>query len=316
MKSQSSATILWLITAISAAMAENPIMPGADPHAVVIDDTVWIYPTNSKGPGARFFAYESKNLSSWTEHGPVLDFKDLTWIHKDGRQQANAWAPCLIHHDGKYYFYYSVGPQSDQFPAHIGVATGDSPAGPFTDSGQALLTGGNGFEAIDPFVFHDEKNNRHLFFAGGSAGATLRVFILDPSLVRLDREIPTANPPKFTEGPFLHEHAGIYHLTYSHGGWRDASYSVHHATSTSPLGPWTYRGCILKSDARHKGPGHHSIIQKPGTNDWLIVYHRWNHSEGNGPYHGSRSIAIDRLEHGKNGTILPVVMTDDGIAKK
>ena len=160
-----------------------------------------------------------------------------------------------------------------------------------------------------------EKNNRHLFFAGGSAGAKLRVFILDPSLVRLGREIPTANPPKFTEGPFLHEHAGIYHLTYSHGGWRDASYSVHHATSNSPLGPWTYRGCILKSDARHKGPGHHSIVRKPGTDQWLIIYHRWNHREGNGPYHGSRSIAIDRLEHGKNGTILPVVMTDDGIIK-
>lgn len=287
----------------------NPLMPGADPHALEIDGRFWMFPTRSNGPGARFFAYSSPDLARWQEHGPVLDFKDLSWIRADGRPQAHAWAPCLIGHRGRYYFFFSVGPQSERFPAHIGVAVGDSPAGPFVDSGRPLLTGGKGFEAIDPFVFHDVKRGRHLLFSGGSAGATLRVHRLDDSLTGLAEEIPTVTPPKFTEAPFLHEHGGWFHLTYSHGGWRDASYSVHHATSASPTGPWRYRGCLLQSDARHKGPGHHSIVRLPGSDEWRIVYHRWNDRRGDGPYQGSREIAVDRLVHLADGEIAPVVMT-------
>ena len=95
-----------------------------------------------------------------------------------------------------------------------------------------------------------------------------------------------------------------------HGGWRDASYSVHHATAETPTGPWRYRGCILKSDARHKGPGHHSILRLPGTDQWRIIYHRWNDRQGDGPFSGSREIAIDRLEHTPDGGITPIRMTD------
>ena len=129
-------------------------------------------------------------------------------------------------------------------------------------------------------------------------------------MVGLRREITVETPPKFTEGAFMHFKDGIYHLTYSHGGWRHATYSVHHSTSKSPFGPWQYRGEILKSDDRHKGPGHCSIIQFPAGGEWWIVYHRWNNRRGDGPYSGSREMAIDKLVHREDGTIAPVVMTD------
>lgn len=310
MNSRWLAAICATATAAMPPATANPVLQGADPHAMEINGTYWLYPTRSNGPGSRFFAYSSPDLRQWKEHGPVLDFKDLAWALADGRPQALAWAPCIIGHGGRFYFYFSVGPQSAAFPAHIGVAVGDSPAGPFVDSGQPLLTGGNGFEAIDPFVFHDAKNGRHLLFSGGSAGATLRIHQLDESLTRLARRIQTATPPHFTEAPFLHQRDGIFHLTYSYGGWRDASYSVHHATAETPTGPWRYRGCILKSDARHKGPGHHSILRLPGTDQWRIIYHRWNDRQGDGPFSGSREIAIDRLEHTPDGGITPIRMTD------
>ena len=89
-----------------------------------------------------------------------------------------------------------------------------------------------------------------------------------------------------------------------------ATYSVHHATSKTPYGPWQYRGVILKSNDHHKGPGHHSIVQIPATGAWYIVYHRWNNRKGDGPYSGGREIAIDKLVHDPDGTIEPVVMTD------
>ena len=107
----------------------------------------------------------------------------------------------------------------------------------------------------------------------------------------------------------MHLFNGRYYLSYSHGGWRHASYSVHYTIADSPTGPWTYRGPLLTSDATRKGPGHHSFLRDPRTGDWLIVYHRWDNQKGDGPYRGSRQICIDRLKYDPDGLIRPVVMT-------
>ncbi len=156
--------------------AANPIMPGADPHVLVLSNTIWVYPTwNDIRRSQRFFTFSSTNLTDWQRHGPVLDFKDVDWIDDDGQRLHYAWAPSVLAANGKFYLYYSVGPQ-DPTPSRIGVAVGDAPAGPFRDSGKPLLTGGNGFEAIDPMVFPDPQSARTYFYAGGSAGAKLRVF--------------------------------------------------------------------------------------------------------------------------------------------
>ncbi|MBX3744899.1 MAG: family 43 glycosylhydrolase [Verrucomicrobiae bacterium] len=289
--------------------AANPILPGADPHAVVVGDTVWMYPTwSDERRGQRFFAFSSTNLVDWRRHGPVLDLADVPWVWEDGQAWHGAWAPCVFERDGAWYFYYSVGPQNPT-PSRIGVAVGEGPEGPFRDSGRPLLTGGNGFEAIDPMVFEDPRSGKTYFYAGGSAGATLRVFELSADLMSLAHEIQVETPPRFTEAPFVHYHAGRYHLTYSHGSWQRSSYSVHYATAATPTGPWTYRGAILESDGTRKGPGHHSLVRRPGTGEWLIFYHRWENTSGDGPYRGSRQVAIDRIEHDSDGLLRPVTMT-------
>jgi beta-xylosidase len=288
----------------------NPLMEGADPHLEVIDDVAWMYPTKPRG-GRNFFAFSSRDLKNWTEHGPILDFRDIPWIREDGRDRHGPWAPAMATRDGKFYFYYSVGPQTRQHPSRIGVAVADSPAGPFRDSGKPLLTGGNGFEAIDAMVFADPLTENYYFYAGGSDGSTLRVFEMNDDMISFRREVEVQTPPRFTEAPFIHHHAGRYHFTYSHGSYRNSSYSVHYATSESPTGPWQYRGALLESDARHKGPGHHSILRFPDNEgEWFIIYHRWNNREGDGPYSGVREIAIERIRHDEEGYLLPVQMTD------
>lgn len=289
--------------------AGNPIMRGADPHAIVLGDTVWIYPTWSDGRGERFFAFSSTDLTNWQRHGPVLDLADVAWIKEDGQERHHAWAPAMLVRGGKYYFYYSVGPQNPT-PSRIGVAVGDGPQGPFHDSGRPLLTGGDGFEAIDPMAFADPQSGKVYLYAGGSAGAKLRVFELNPDLTSIAREIPVETPPQFTEGVFMHCRDGRYYLSYSHGGWRNSSYSVHYATADAPTGPWTYRGAILVSDQTHKGPGHHSFIQSPLDGRWRIVYHRWENQTGDGPYRGSRQICIDAVEYDADGLIRPIAMTN------
>src|SRR5690606_10045576 len=107
------------------------------------------------------------------------------------------WAPGVIEKDGKFYLYYSIGPK----PSHIGVAVAESPSGPFFDSGQPLLAdhGAPGFEAIDAMVFTDPVSGTSYFYAGGSAGANLRVFELAEDMVSFEREISVGTPSRFTE---------------------------------------------------------------------------------------------------------------------
>jgi beta-xylosidase len=289
-------------------LPRNPILPGADPHALLHNRTFWIYPTRGDGRPDRFFAFSSTNLTHWVQHGPVLSLDEVAWIPEDGAPRHYAWAPSVLHHRGRWYFYYSVGPQNPT-PSRIGVAVGDNPAGPFHDSGRPLLTGSADFEAIDPMVFADPASGKLYLYAGGSAGAKLRVFELADDPTHIAREIPVETPPFFTEGAFMHHHNGRYYLSYSHGNYRDASYSVHYATAPTPTGPWTYHGPILTSDATRKGPGHHSFLRLPDSERWLIFYHRWEGQTGNGPFHGQRWICIEPVEYNPDGTIQPIRMS-------
>ena len=296
------------------APANVPLFIGADPHASVVGSTYWMYPTGEPIGDNNwvFFAYSSPDRKNWTKSAPILRFQDIPWIYADGNPRHYPWAPALASRNGKYFFYYSVGDQSST-PSRIGVASANSPAGPFVDSGRALVTGGNGFEAIDPMVFTDPKDRKPYLYAGGSNGAKLRIWELNTDMVSIKREIPVATPKKFTEGPFVHFRSGLYFLTYSFGGWHSPSYSVHYSTSTTPVGPWRYHGPILVSDATRKGPGHHSIIKDPTNSNYFLVHHRWQSATAGGDPFGSggRSIAIAPLIHDAKNELNPIKMSDD-----
>lgn len=300
-----------ILIAAAVAFPGNPQFQGADPHAMFVGDELWVFPTG--GPGGswaadRFGAFSSRDLKTWTSRGELIRRDQIKWIRDDGAPEHFLWAPGVVARGGKYYLYFSVGPQNPT-PSRIGVAVADRPQGPYRDSGAPLVTGGNGFEAIDPMVYRDPKSGKAYLYAGGSAGAKLRVWELNRDMVSLAREVAVDQPPNFTEGAFLHERNGIYYLSYSHGRFNGPDYSVHYATAPSPTGPWHYRGAILTSDARHQGPGHHSFVQAP-DGDWLIVYHRWEQPPAEAPLKGERQVAIDRVRYAADGAILPVVMTD------
>lgn len=311
----SIARLFALAAPLLPTAASNPVLTAADPHMAVVCDRYWIYPTgtgvNKDGVRTqRLHAYSSHDLRTWTRSPPLLDMDSISWIGDDGAPRHYLWAPALAAANGRYYLYYSVGPQNPT-PSRIGVAVADRPDGPFRDSGRPLLTGGNGFEAIDPMVFVDRPSGTPYLYAGGSAGAKLRVFVLKPDMTEILREVPVVTPRNFTEAPFVHVRNGVYYLSYSHGRWNDASYSVHYATARSPEGPWRYRGAILKSDASHKGPGHHSIVRRPGTGDWFIAYHRWDRTSAKTPFEGDRVTAVQPLTHMRDGRLAPIRMIDE-----
>jgi beta-xylosidase len=300
-----AAAALILLAGSAPAQEVASVLDGGDPDAVAIDGRIWIYPTRT---GTQLKTWASRDLVHWDEQGTLLRQEDIGWIGADGAPRHSLWAPHMLAARGRYYLYYSVGPQNPT-ASRLGVAICTGPAGPCKDSGRPLLTGGGGFEAIDPAVFHDRKSGRTYLYAGGSAGATLRVFRLKRDLLSIDREVRIDQPPLFTEGAFLHERRGIYYLSYSHGRWNDATYSVHYATSRSPVGPWHYRGVLLRSDAKYKGPGHHSFVRDPRSSRDLIVYHRWEGKSDAGPYKGTRRIVLQPVTYTRDGLIAPIEMS-------
>ena len=282
----------------------NPLFNGADPAILMENGIAYIYPTS--GYYRHTFVYTSTDLVNWTQHGPILNFDEIEWM-PDGK---NCWAPGIFKKNDKYYLYYSAGPK----PSYIGVAVADSPVGPFTDSGAALIAdnGDSSFEAIDPMAFEDPKTGKVYLFFGGSAGSKLKMYELNSDLISLKSEISVPTPENFTEGAFMHYRNGFYYITYSHGSYNNSSYSLHYSASKSITGPWTYLGPILESDTWFKGPGHHSLFYNGATDEWYVCYHRWNERFDSGSYSGSRSVCIDKLYYSGN-RILPIVQTDYGV---
>lgn len=303
-----AAMLALLAGAPGAAEDALRSFPGADPDIEAVGGRYWVYPTNAGGGGASaLYAWSSSDLTHWRKGEPLMRMSDVPWIGDDGAPRHSLWAPDMVAKGNRYFLYYSVGPQNPT-PSRIGVARCKGPAGPCLDSGKPLITGGAGFEAIDPAVFTDPKSGVTYLYAGGSAGATLRVWVLNPDMVSIEREVEVATPPHFTEGAFMHVRNGRYYLSYSSGGWRSARYSVHYATAPTPLGPWEYKGAILTSDDRFKGPGHHAFLRDPRDGRWRIAYHRWEGQVGDGPYSGSRTITVQPVAYGPRGEIKPIRM--------
>lgn len=301
------AAVAIFCSAPSIAEDVPSVVDGGDPTLIRADGRWWLYRTG--GASGALEALSSTDFKTWRIAGTLVAKSDVPWIDDDGVPHHSLWAPDMVAANGRWYFYYSVGPQNPT-PSRLGVAVCRTPAGPCRDSGRPLLTGGNGFEAIDPMVFRDPKSRRTYMYAGGSAGATLRVFELARDMTRIRREVPVSQPPSFTEGAFMHLRDGVYYLSYSHGRWDASSYQVRYATAPTPTGPWRYRGVILQSDDRYKGPGHHSFVRDSASGAWLIAYHRWEGQVGDGPYRGTRRIAIQPITYRADGAIVPIAMSN------
>ncbi len=106
----------------------------------------------------------------------------------------------------------------------------------------------------------------------------------------------------------MHFRKGIYYLSYSAGRWNASSYQVHYAVSLSPTGPWRYGGPLLVGDKRYRGPGHHAFFEDPKDGKWYIAYHRWEGQFGDGPYQGSRRVAIQPITYRDDGAIETIRM--------
>ncbi|MFE9644096.1 family 43 glycosylhydrolase [Streptomyces sp. NPDC006365] len=287
----------WTVRALEM---KSPVLPGlnADPNIVRFGDTFYIYPTTDGFPGwsgTQFKAYSSKDLVHWKDHGVILDLgPDISWA------DSRAWAPTMEEKNGKYYFYFSAD-------TNIGVAVSDSPTGPFKDPlGKPLVArGAYTGQMIDPAVFTDDDGQSYLYWGNGRA----YVVPLNDDMVSFDAsKVTDITPSGYNEGTFVIKRKGTYYFMWSENDTRDENYRVAYATGSSPTGPWTKKGVILEKDLSLgiKGPGHHSVVKVPNTDDWYIAYHRFAIPGGDGTH---RETTIDKLEFDSDGLIKKVVPT-------
>lgn len=308
-----------------AKTSGNPIFEGwyADPEGIVFDDEYWIYPTYSNAYEKQVFfdAFSSKDLISWEKHSNILDTSKVKWA-----RQA-MWAPAAIEKDNKFYFFFSANdvqrpersswdPDNDiNHFGGIGVAVSDNPGGPFEDYlGKPLISDFyHDAQPIDQFVFKD-TDGTYYFFYGGWKHCNLGILNEDfTGFIPWENDalFKEITPEGYVEGPFMFLRKGKYYLMWSEGGWTNDTYKVAYAMANKATGPYQKIGTILELDKNvATGAGHNSVINVPGTDNWLMVYHR-RPIPNEGRDH--RVTCLDKLEFNDNGTIKDVVMTFEGV---
>ena len=309
--------ILIMFPIVSQAQSSgNPIFPGwyADPEAIILDKTYWVYPTYSAKYKEQVFmdAFSSKDLITWKKHERIIDTSSIKWANKA------MWAPSITEKDGKYYLFFGANDiQSDNEVGGIGVAVSDKPQGPFNDHlGKPLIDKFyNKAQPIDQFVFKDKDGQYYLIYGGWSHCNIAKLKNDFTGFVPFEdgSTFKEITPEGYVEGSFMFIKDGKYYFMWSEGGWTGPNYSVAYAIADSPLGPFKRIGKILKQDpAVATGAGHHSVIHDKKKDLWYIVYHRRPLGEKDGNH---RVTCIDMMTFDKDGLINPVKITNEGVKK-
>ncbi|MDF8262956.1 glycoside hydrolase family 43 protein [Luteipulveratus flavus] len=277
-------------------MSREPVWDGyfADPFLLDTGDGYVAYGSSEPftDSGSRVTALVSADLVTWHSAGTVLQV--------DAALGTDVWAPEVVHTDGRYWMYYSVG--TGIHGHHLRVATSDGPLGPFVDAG-VDLTPHETF-AIDPHPFRDVDGTWYLFFArdvldADRPGTHLAVARMR-SMTELEPEVwPVLEPDAdwqlyerdrsmygrrldwhTLEGPSVTRRGGRYWLFYSGGSWEGPGYGVSYATADQPFGPWRHaptQGPAVLSSASTglRGPGHSSLLPLPDGST-RISFHAWD----------------------------------------
>lgn len=300
----------------SADKAGNPVVQGwyADPEAIIFGKKYWIFPTYSAPYNLQVFfdAFSSPDLINWTKHERILDTNRVQWARRA------MWAPSIIQKGKKYFLFFGANDiQNDNEKGGIGVAVADKPEGPYKDHiGKPLIDKfHNGAQPIDQFIFHDKDGQYYIIYGGWRHCNIAKLNSDFTGLVPFDdgSTFKEITPDKYVEGPFMFIRNGKYYFMWSEGGWTGPDYSVAYAIADSPTGPFKRVGKILQQDASvATGAGHHSVIKVPGKDKWFIVYHRRPLGETD---RNHRVTCIDEMQFDKDGNILPVKITFEGVSK-
>lgn len=305
----------------------NPLVShkfGADPYALVFDGQVYLYMTNdvleygedgsvkdnTYGNINKIGVISSADLVNWTEHGVIT----VAGPEGAAKWATQSWAPAIAHKvingQDKFFLYFANNASG------IGVLEGDSPIGPWKDPiGKALILRSTpGVEKVtwlfDPAVLVDDDGKAYIYFGGGVPEGkdewpdTARVMELGEDMVSVVGEAQVIPAPFMFEDAGINKHNGIYYFTYCsnfYNGERPEGSppagEIAYMTSDSPMGPWTYRGTILKNPGHFFGVGgnnHHAMFEFKDA--WYMAYHAQTLSKAMGVPKGYRSTHLNEVK--------------------
>ncbi len=290
--------------------AQNPITPPgiyiADPEARIGNDgKLYVYGSLDESEdywcSNNYHVLSTNNMLDWNINLNTFSSKgnndQVTYADK------LLWAPDCVYRNGTYYLYYCM----PGLPFIEGVATSKSPNGPFLNG--VDIKGTNG---IDPAVFI-EDNNAYLYWGQG----TPKVAKLKDNMVEIDSTTitnclaGTRNENHFHEGSSIRKIKNLYYLVYADESRREKRPTcLGYATSTSPMGPFTYRGVIIDNFGcdPESWNNHGSIQQFNGQ--WYIFYHR--SSNGSRKF---RKACVEPITINPDGSINEVEMSSQGASE-
>ena len=313
----------------------------ADPSVHVFDGKIYIYPSHDwesgipdDDDGAEYDMKDYHVLSiegpdpmtsPVVDHGMVLSREQIPWA---GRQ---LWDNDVVRKNGRYYMYFPMKDKNDVF--HIGVATSNSPVGPFTPESDPI----RGSYSMDICVL--EENGEYYMYFGGIWGGQLQRYrnnkALDSGSVLPEGDEPALcgkvaklsedmlqfgeaprdvvildengkpltaadNSRRFFEASWMHKYNGKYYFSYSTGDTHLLCYAV----GDNPYGPFTYKGVILTPVVGWTT--HHSIIEFGGK--WWLFHHD---SVPSGGVNCLRSLKVCELKYDSEGNIITIDGKDD-----
>lgn len=210
------------------------------------------------------------------------------WIAPGGNQ---VWAPDVIQlADGSYSMLFaspgnvsSGDPDPNRNFFCIGIASSDSPTGPFTSTEQPLYCD-DSQSIIDGSHFTDVDGSNYFLFSGAG---NLNIHPLDSSNTIAQGEAtqilaadPNVDAAGVTEAPFLVNANGVYYLFFSTGTYNQADYTTSYATSDYLLGPYAQAGPLLQtgdaidgSDNTLLGPGGATLIANGNGGYSIVSFH-------------------------------------------
>lgn len=303
----------WAAWRYFDANHHNPFITSmytADPSAHVwADGRLYIYCSHDIPPAYgcnwmdKYHVFSTDDMVHWTDHGEILNASQVNSPQYPGTSEGTfMWAPDCAYKNGTYYFYF---PHAVDSPWNnnwkIGVATSTQPASGFT-----FLKYIDGLESlIDPCVFVDDDGQAYLYYGGGGIckGGKLKDNMTEVNGSMQPMLQPDGTKlPDFHEASWVHKRNGTYYLSYSDNySGTNRGNQMRYAMSSSPLGPWLYRGIYLESTT--SSTDHGSIAQYKGK--WYAFYHNSAISH----YDWLRSICVDTLGYNDNGTIKKVIQT-------
>lgn len=322
MKKALALSILTSIVASTATCrASDPIIQTrftADPAPLVYDGVVYLYTSHDEDntPADGFLMrdwllYTSTDMVNWTDKGTVASLRSFSWANQGyGGFENGAWAHQTIARNGKFYLYCTVQ------GGGIGVLVADKPEGPFKDAIGKPLIGAN-YDTIDPTVFIDDDGQAYLYWGNPNlwyvklnqdmisySGEPTK----DPSIAKVAGQ---PDPFHYQEGPWAYKRDGHYYMAYASTCCPEG---IGYSMSDKPTGPWTFKGYVMKPDARSSG-NHPGIIDYKG-NSYVFGFNYKLNFKITKVHHERRSVSVAEFKYNPDGTIPEVPWWDEAPAVK